>query len=319
MNESDRIFVAGHRGLVGGAILRALQARGHRHLITAGRAEVDLRDQAATRRFFAEQKPELVFLAAAKVGGILANDSYPADFLYDNLMIEANVVDAAFRSGVRKLLLLGSSCIYPRLAPQPIPEEALLTGPLEPTNEWYAVAKIAGIKLCQAYRKQHGCNFIAGMPTNLYGPGDNFDLKTSHVLPALLRKVHEATVQGQTTVTLWGSGKPRREFLYVDDCADACLHLMRHYDGDAFWNIGCGQDLTIAELAQLCADVVGFRGQFVHDTSKPDGMPKKMVDTTRLFASGWRPKVALREGIERTYRWYLAHGAMPAAGAAQQG
>jgi len=317
MNETERIFVAGHRGLVGGAILRALQAKGCRNLITATRADVDLRDQTAARRFFAEQKPAYVFLAAAKVGGILANDTYPADFLYDNLMIECNVVEAAFRTGVKKLLLLGSSCIYPRLAPQPITEEALLTGPLEPTNEWYAVAKIAGIKLCQAYRKQHGCNFIAGMPTNLYGPGDNFDLQTSHVLPALLRKVHEAKVKGAETVTLWGSGKPRREFLYVDDCADACLHLMQHYDGDAFWNIGCGEDLTIGELARLCADVVGYRGQFVHDTGKPDGMPRKMVDSTRIFASGWRPKVALRDGIERTYRWYLEHGAMPGEHAAE--
>jgi GDP-L-fucose synthase len=317
MNETDRIFVAGHRGLVGGAILRALQARGYRDLITASRAEVDLRDQTATRRFFADRQPAYVFLAAAKVGGILANDTSPADFLYDNLMIEANVVEAAFRHRVRKLLLLGSSCIYPRLAPQPIPEEALLTGPLEPTNEWYAIAKIAGIKLCQAYRKQHGCNFIAGMPTNLYGPGDNFDLRTSHVLPALLRKVHEAKLAGRSTVTLWGSGAPRREFLYVDDCADACLHLMQHYDGDSYWNIGCGEDLTIAELARLVADVVGYRGQFVHDTTKPDGMPRKVVDVSRIFASGWRPKVALREGIARTYRWYLDHGAMPAAGGAQ--
>jgi GDP-L-fucose synthase len=311
MSEAHRIFVAGHRGLVGGAILRALQAKGCRNLITATRADVDLRDQAATRRWFAEQKPTHVYLAAAKVGGILANDTYPADFLYDNLMIECNVVEAAFRSGVTKLLLLGSSCIYPRLAPQPIAEEALLTGPLEPTNEWYAVAKIAGIKLCQAYRKQHGCNFIAGMPTNLYGPGDNFDLQTSHVLPALMRKVHEAKIGGAPTVTLWGSGKPRREFLYVDDCADACLHLMQHYDGDSFLNIGCGEDLTIAELARLVADVAGYSGQFVHDTGKPDGMPKKMVDTTRIFASGWRPKVGLREGVERTYRWYLANGAAP--------
>ncbi|HEX5051263.1 MAG TPA: GDP-L-fucose synthase [Planctomycetota bacterium] len=313
MNENDRIFVAGHRGLVGGAILRALQARGCRNLITAGRSDVDLREQAPTRAFFADQKPQYVFLAAAKVGGILANDTYPADFLYDNLAIEANVVDAAFRTGVAKLLLLGSSCIYPRLAPQPIAEEALLTGPLEPTNEWYAIAKIAGIKLCQAYRKQHGCNFIAGMPTNLYGPGDNFDLKTSHVLPALMRKIHEAKAAGQRTVTLWGSGTPRREFLYVDDCADACLHLMQHYDGDSFYNIGCGEDLTIAELARLIAEVVGFQGEFVHDTSKPDGMPRKMVDSSRIFASGWRPKVGLREGVERTYRWYVttaaaAHG-----------
>lgn len=307
MNEGDRIFVAGHQGLVGGAILRALQAKGWANLITAGRSEVDLREQQSTRHFFAAQKPQYVFLAAAKVGGILANDTYPADFLYDNLMIEANVVDAAFRSGVTKLLLLGSSCIYPRLAPQPIREEELLNGPLEPTNEWYAVAKIAGIKLCQAYRKQHGCNFIAAMPTNLYGPGDNFDLESSHVLPALLRKIHEAMVAGRSNVTVWGSGKPRREFLYVDDCAAACLHLMQTYDEAGFYNVGCGEDLTIAELARLIAEVVGFRGQFVHDTSKPDGVPRKMVDVARIFASGWRPEVGLREGIERTYRWFLAH------------
>jgi GDP-L-fucose synthase len=307
MNENDRIFVAGHQGLVGGAILRALQAKGWTNLITAGRSEVDLREQQSTRRFFASQKPQYVFLAAAKVGGILANDTYPADFLYDNLMIEANVVDAAFRSGVAKLLLLGSSCIYPRLAPQPIREEELLNGPLEPTNEWYAVAKIAGIKLCQAYRKQHGCNFIAAMPTNLYGPGDSFDLQSSHVLPALLRKIHEAKIAGQPNVTVWGSGRPRREFLYVDDCAAACLHLMQTYDEAGFYNVGCGEDLTIAELARLIAEVVGFRGQFVHDTSKPDGMPNKRIDVARIFASGWRPEVGLREGIDRTYRWFLAH------------
>ena len=315
---SGEIFVAGHRGLVGSAIVRRLERGGlGSKLLVRTKAELDLTDGRAVRAFFEEKRPAQVYLAAAKVGGILANDTYPADFLYDNLMIECNVVEAAFRTGVKKLLLLGSSCIYPRQAPQPIPEEALLTGPLEPTNEWYAIAKIAGIKLCQAYRKQHGCNFIAGMPTNLYGPGDNFDLQTSHVLPALLRKVHEAKVAGAPTVTLWGSGKPRREFLYVDDCADACLHLMQHYDGDSFYNIGCGEDLTIAELARLCADVVGYRGAFVHDTSKPDGMPKKMVDTRRIFASGWRPKVSLRDGIERTYRWYLDHGALRAPGAAE--
>jgi GDP-L-fucose synthase len=307
MNSDARILVAGHRGLVGGAILRALQQHGCSNLLVAGRAEVDFREQAATRAFFAERRPEYVFLAAAKVGGILANDSQPAEFLYDNLMIEANVVDAAFRSGVTKLLLLGSSCIYPRLAEQPIREEALLTGPLEPTNEWYAVAKIAGIKLCQAYRKQYGANFIAAMPTNLYGPGDNFDLQTSHVLPALLRKIHEAKVAGAATVTLWGSGTPRREFLYVDDCAAACVHLMQTHDGSGFQNIGCGQDLTIAELARLIAEVVGYRGAFVHDTGKPDGMPRKMVDVTRIFATGWRPQVALRDGIERTYRWFVEH------------
>jgi len=308
MNEGDRIFVAGHRGLVGSAILRALQAAGHRNLITAAHRDLDLRDQQATRRFFQQQRPQYVFLAAAKVGGILANDTWPADFLYDNLMIEANVVEAAFQSKVTKLLLLGSSCIYPRMAEQPIREEALLTGPLEPTNEWYAIAKIAGIELCRAYRKQHGADFIAAMPTNLYGPGDNFDLQGSHVLPALLRKVHEAKVQEQPTVTLWGTGTPRREFLYVDDCAAACLHLMRTFDGD-FLNVGTGEDLPIADLARLIAEVVGYRGTFVHDRSKPDGTPRKLLDCSRMFATGWRPKVSLREGIERTYRWYLEHGA----------
>lgn len=307
MNRDSRILVAGHRGLVGGAILRALQERGFANLLVAGRGEVDLREQAPTRAFFAAQRPEYVFVAAAKVGGILANDTRPAEFLYDNLMIEANVVDAAFHCGVRKLLLLGSSCIYPRLAEQPIREEALLTGPLEPTNEAYAIAKIAGIKLCQAYRRQYGANFIAAMPTNLYGPGDNFDLQSSHVLPALVRKIHEATVAGAAEVTLWGSGTPRREFLYVDDCAAACVHLMQTFDGDGFCNIGCGEDLTINELAHLVAEVVGFRGTFVHDTTKPDGMPRKRVDVTRIFASGWRPRVSLREGIGRTYRWFLEH------------
>lgn len=316
MEKNAKIFVAGHRGLVGSALVRCLERSGHTNVLKRSRAELDLGDALAVRKFFDAERPDYVMLAAAKVGGILANDTYPADFLYDNLMIEANVVDAAFRSGVTKLLLLGSSCIYPRLAAQPIREEELLTGPLEPTNEWYAIAKIAGIKLCQAYRKQHGCNFIAGMPTNLYGPGDNFDLQTSHVLPALLRKIHEAKVAGAATVTLWGSGTPRREFLYVDDCAAACLHLMQHYEGDSFYNIGCGEDLTIAELARLVADVVGFRGQFVHDTSKPDGMPRKMLDSARIFASGWRPAVSLREGIERTYRWFLGNVAKGMPGSA---
>jgi GDP-L-fucose synthase len=307
MNESDRIFVAGHRGLVGGALLRALQAGGCTNLITAARDEVDLREQQATRRFFADTKPKYVFLAAAKVGGILANDTYPAEFLYDNLMIEANVVDAAFRNGVTKLLLLGSSCIYPRLSPQPIREEELLNGPLEPTNEAYAVAKIAGVKLCQAYRKQHGCRYIAAMPTNLYGPGDDFDLQGSHVLPALMRKIHEAKAAGRAGVNLWGTGKPRREFLYVDDCAAACLHLMRTYDEAGVVNVGCGEDITILELANLLSEVIGYRGGFVHDTSKPDGTPVKRLDVSRIFASGWRPRVGLREGVERTYRWFLDH------------
>ena len=306
MNEHDRIFVAGHRGLVGGAILRALQRRGFDNLVTAGSGEVDLREQLPTRRFFAEQRPRYVFLAAAKVGGILANDTYPADFLYDNLMIEANVVDAAFREGVDKLLLLGSSCIYPRLAPQPIQEEALLTGPLEPTNEWYAIAKIAGIKLCQAYRKQHGCNFIAAMPTNLYGPGDNFDLETSHVLPALIRRFHEAKAEGRRAVTIWGTGSPRREFLHVDDLAEACVHLLGLPDPPDWVNVGTGTDVSIRELAGIVGRVTGFSGRLVFDPSKPDGTPRKLLDVSRIRATGWRPSIELADGIARTYRDFLA-------------
>ncbi len=305
MNKGSKIYVAGHRGLVGGAIVRRLRAAGHDNLVLRTSAELDLKDQAAVRAFFAAERPEVVVLAAARVGGILANDSYPADFIYDNLMIEANVIEAARQVGVRKLLFLGSTCIYPKLAPQPLKEEYLLSGPLEPTNEWYAVAKIAGIKLCQAYRRQYGCDFISAMPTNLYGPGDNFDLEKSHVMPALIRKCHEAKLRGDRTVTVWGSGRPRREFLHVDDCADACVYLLAHYDEEPIVNIGVGEDLTIRELAEMVKEVVGFEGDLVFDASKPDGTPRKLVDVTRLFGLGWRPSIGLREGIEQTYRWFL--------------
>jgi len=291
-----RVFVAGHGGMVGSAIVRRL-ADEDCTLLTAGRAELDLCDQAATREWFDRHRPEVVFLAAAKVGGILANASYPVDFLTDNLLIGTNVIDAAHRSGTAKLLFLGSSCIYPRLAAQPIAEEALLTGALEPTNEWYAIAKIAGIKLTQAYRRQHSCDFIAAMPTNLYGPGDNFDLASSHVLPALIRKADEAARSGAEAITIWGSGRPRREFLHVDDLADACVFLMRHYSGDAHVNIGSGKDIPIAELARLVCDLVGFRGEIRCDLSKPDGTPRKLMSGAKLAALGWQPRIGLREGI----------------------
>lgn len=305
MNEASRVYVAGHRGLVGSAIVRALAARGHTNILTATRSDLDLREQEQVRRFFRETKPEYVFLAAAKVGGILANDSYPVEFLYDNLMLEANVIHQAAEHEVKKLLFLGTSCIYPKHAPQPIREDSLLSGPLEPTNEWYAIAKIAGIKLCQAYRKQYGHDFICGMPTNLYGPGDNFDLKTSHVLPALIRKVHEAKVTGRQEVVLWGTGTPRREFLYVDDCAEACLFLMEHYSAAEPINIGADSDLTIRELADLVKAEVGYRGEFVHDTTKPDGTPLKKLDTGRMTAMGWQQRVPLPEGIRRTYASFV--------------
>ncbi|HAZ61825.1 MAG TPA: GDP-fucose synthetase [Gammaproteobacteria bacterium] len=305
MQPDTRIYVAGHRGLVGGAIVRALEAAGCRNIITATSAELDLRDPAATLAFLREQRPEQMYVAAAKVGGIHANDSRPAEFLYDNLMIETSLIHGAWQVGVPRLLFLGSTCIYPRLAPQPLKEEYLLTGPLEPTNEWYAVAKIAGIKLAQAYRKQYGCRFISAMPTNLYGPGDNFDLANSHVLPALIRKFHEAKAAGRAEVVVWGTGTPRREFCHVDDCASACLHLMQGYDEAEIVNIGQGADIAIAELAELVRQVVGFEGAITFDTSKPDGTPRKLVDATRLFALGWRPRIALEEGIEQTYRWFL--------------
>jgi len=310
----ERIFVAGHRGLVGSAIRRRLEAEGYRGILTASRRELDLRDQSAVERWFARHRPDHVLLAAGTVGGILANSTRPAEFLYDNLMIHATVVHAAYRQGVRRLLYLGSSCIYPRECPQPMREEHLLTGPLEPTNEPYAVAKIAGIKLCQAYRRQYGCDFIAAMPTNLYGPGDNFDLESAHVLPALMRRFHEAKVRREPRIAVWGSGEPRRELLHVDDLADACLFLMRRYDGDEHVNVGSGEELTIRELAETVREVVAPEVEIVFDRSKPDGMPRKLLDCSRLHALGWRPRIPLRRGIEETYRWFRAHPAsFPAA------
>jgi GDP-L-fucose synthase len=299
------IWVTGHRGMVGSALVRALKARGDCRILTVPRQEVDLMDLGAVRRWMKSNRPDVVVVAAAKVGGILANDTYPADFLYDNLVISANVIHSAFEFDTEKLLYLGSSCIYPRLAEQPIVEEALLTGPLEPTNEWYAIAKIAGIKLCQAYRRQHGRNFISAMPTNLYGPNDNFDLASSHVLPALIRKIRTARVNDEPHVVLWGTGKPRREFLYVDDMADACVFLLERYDGFGHVNIGSGIDFEIGELAQLIADVVGYRGTFVYDTSKPDGMPRKLMDGAKLAAMGWRPRLDMRKGIALAHDWYV--------------
>jgi GDP-L-fucose synthase len=299
------IYVAGHRGLVGSALVRRLKREGYENLITATSRELDLREQAMVRAFFEDRRPDYVFMAAAKVGGILANDSYPGEFLYDNLLMEANVIDSAYRFGVEKLLFLGSTCIYPRLAPQPLKEEYLLTGPLEPTNEWYAVAKIAGIKLCQAYQRQYECRFISGMPTNLYGPEDNFDLETSHVLPALIRKFHEAKLKGLPSVSVWGTGTPRREFLHVDDCANACLFLMNHYEDPDIINIGMGQDISILELAQMIRSVVAFEGEIIFDRSKPDGTPRKLVDAGRIRGLGWRPRISLEEGIRQTYEWYV--------------
>jgi GDP-L-fucose synthase len=308
MDNGAKVFVAGHRGLVGSAIVRRLEQAGFGNLLLRRHAELDLRDAAAVQAFFAAERPEYVFLAAAKVGGIHANNSYPADFLRDNLQIQTAVIDAAWRNGVRKLQFLGSSCIYPKFAPQPMPEDCLLTGPLEPTNEWYAVAKIAGIKLCQAYRRQYGFNAIALMPTNLYGPGDNFDLANSHVLPALIRKFHEARASGAAQVVVWGTGTPRREFLHVDDLADACLFLMQGYEDERIINVGVGEDVSIAELAALVGAVVGFAGEIVLDPSKPDGTPRKLLDVSRLHALGWRARIGLEDGIRETYQWFLTHG-----------
>ena len=305
MNPNSSIFVAGHRGLVGSAIVRRLEAGGFRNLVLRDRRELDLTRQDAVEHFFALARPEYVFLAAAKVGGILANNSYPAQFLQDNLVIQSNLIDAAWRNGTRKLLFLGSSCIYPKHAPQPMPEECLLTGPLEPTNEWYAIAKIAGLKMCQAYRRQYGFDAISAMPTNLYGPGDNFSLQNSHVLPALLRKFHEAKESGAAEVEVWGTGTPRREFLHVDDLADACLFLMRNYQGESWVNVGWGRDETIAELADTIRRVVGFQGRLRFDTSKPDGTPRKLLDTHRLTELGWTPKIGLEAGTRSTYEWFL--------------
>ena len=301
-----RVWVAGHRGMVGSALVRRLE-REPCEVLTAGREEVDLRRQSETEAWMAEARPDVVLIAAAKVGGILANRDRPAEFLYDNLAIEANVIAAAHKTGVARLLLLGSSCIYPREADQPIAEEALLTGPLETTNEWYAVAKIAGIKLCQAYRRQYGCDFVSAMPTNLYGPGDNFDLASSHVIPALLRKIHEAKAAGAPSVEIWGSGRPRREFLHVDDCADAVVHLLEHYGGETHVNVGSGEDLTITALAETIAKVVGYKGGFTYDRSKPDGTPRKLLDVSRLKALCWSPRIGLEEGLRQTYAWYLEH------------
>ncbi len=301
-----RIWVAGHRGMVGSAIVRHLE-RENCTVLTVDRKTVDLRDQAQVRAWVGAQKPDAVFLAAAKVGGILANDSFPADFLYDNLVIEGNIIETAFRNDVEKLLFLGSSCIYPKFAPQPIREDSLLTGPLEPTNEWYAVAKIAGIKLAQAFRKQYGRDFISAMPTNLYGPGDNFDLASSHVMPALIRKAHEAKLRGDREIIVWGTGTPRREFLHVDDCADACVHLMKTYSDFEHVNVGSGEDITILELTQLVCDVVGFEGQIVHDLSKPDGAPRKLMSADKIRGLGWSPSIGLRQGLTATYDWFCRH------------
>jgi GDP-L-fucose synthase len=343
MKKSDRIYVAGHKGLVGSAIVRKLQAEGYPNLILRSHRELDLMRQAEVEAFFKAEKPDYVFLAAAKVGGILANNTYPAEFIYENLLIETNVIHHAYKAGVKKLLFLGSSCIYPRDCPQPMKEEYLLSGKLEPTNEPYAIAKIAGIKMCQSYNRQYGTRFISVMPTNLYGPGDNFDLETSHVLPALIRKFHEAkrSDKSQVTsdkksneereevasslersapptssersersspvssVTLWGTGTPRREFLHVDDLADACVFLMKHYEESEIINIGVGQDIPISELADLIKDIVGFKGGIQYDRSKPDGTPRKLLDVSKLQALGWQPKISLKQGIERTYAWYV--------------
>lgn len=300
-----RVWVAGHRGMVGSAIERRL-ATEECEVLTVGRDQLDLTRQSAVEAWMAEARPHAVFLAAARVGGILANDSRPAEFIYDNLAIETNIIHTAWKTGVEKLLFLGSSCIYPKLAPQPMAEEALLTGPLEPTNQWYAVAKIAGLKLCQAYRRQYGCDFISAMPTNLYGPGDNFDLETSHVVPALIRKVHEATEAGAAAVTIWGDGTPRREFMYVEDLADATVFLMRRCSEETPVNIGTGSDLSIAELAREIADVVGYAGAFEFDVSKPNGTPRKLLDVSRLDRLGYRAATSLQAGLEQTYRWFRA-------------
>lgn len=313
MEKNSRIFVAGHRGLVGSAIVRGLDAQGFENLLVRSRKELDLADRNAVEKFFKEQNPDYVFLAAAKVGGILANSTYPADFLRDNLAIQLNVIDSAYRHGTKKLEFLGSSCIYPKLAPQPMKEEYLLTGPLEATNEWYAIAKIAGIKMCQAYRQQYGFSAISLMPTNLYGPGDNFDLQNSHVLPAMIRKFHDAKVEGKADVTVWGTGSPRREFLHVDDMAAAAIYLMEHYDQPEIVNVGVGHDVSIAELASLVRNIVGFDGKIVYDATKPDGTPRKLLDVTRLQSSGWQPKYSLEEGVRTTYAWYLSQLQTPAS------
>jgi len=307
LNQDSRIYVAGHRGLVGAAVVRTLRQQGFQNLLLRTHQELDLTDQGAVREFFDRERPAAVIMAAARVGGIHANNTRPALFIRDNLLIQDNVIDAAHRSGVAKFVFLGSSCIYPKLAPQPIKEEYLLTGPLEPTNEWYAIAKIAGVKMCQAYRREFGFNAISLMPTNLYGPGDNFDLQNSHVLPALIRRFHEAKLRGDETISIWGTGTPRREFLHVDDLADAVMYLLKNYEDEAIVNIGWGEDVTIRELAELVMSVSGFQGRLVFDESKPDGTPRKLLDTTRLTTLGWRPKIPLKAGIESTYAWFREH------------
>lgn len=302
MNKSDKIYVAGHRGMVGSAIVRRLQAQGFHNLVLRTSSELDLTNQQATAQFFAAEKPDYVFLAAAKVGGIVANNTYRAQFIYENLMIQTNVIHQSYLHGVKKLLFLGSSCIYPKFAPQPLKEEYLLTGPLEPTNEPYAIAKIAGIKMCDAYRAQYGCNFIAVMPTNLYGPNDNYDLETSHVLPALLRKIHFAKVHHLPEVEIWGTGTPRRELMHVDDLADACLFLMKHYNQSGLINVGTGEDISISELAKLICQIVGYEGKLHYNSSKPDGTPRKLLDVSRLHALGWHHRISLPEGISQVYQ-----------------
>lgn len=304
MNKSDKIFVAGHRGMVGSALMRRLEAEAFFHVVTRARAQLDLTDESAVRQFFAEERPNIVIVTAAKVGGIKANNDYPVEFLVENLRIQNNVIWSAYENGVRKLLFLGSSCIYPKFAPQPIPESALLGGLLEPTNEAYAIAKIAGIKLCQAFSREYGANFISAMPTNLYGPNDNFDLESSHVLAALLRKAHEAKMRHDQKLVVWGTGAPRREFLHVDDLASACLLLLEKYDSPEIINVGCGEDISIRELAELMCEVVGFDGELAWDTTKPDGTPRKLLDISKIRALGWKPAITLRDGIARTYEWF---------------
>lgn len=310
LSKSDEIFVAGHRGMVGSALVRRLEAEGFTNVLKRDRSQLDLTDESAVAKFFADEPPDVVVVAAAKVGGIKANNEYPVEFLLENLRIQNNIIRSAFEAGVRKLLFLGSSCIYPKFAPQPIPETALLTGPLEPTNEAYAIAKIAGIKLCQAYAREYGATFISVMPTNLYGPNDSFDLETSHVLPALLRKAHDAKTRNENKLIVWGTGKPRREFLHVDDLASACLLLLEKYDSPEIVNIGCGEDITVRELAELICDVVGFNGELVWDATKPDGTPRKLLDITKIRALSWQPTIPLRQGIAQTYDWFLANRAV---------